>query len=678
MFVGVRMPAVEVAARVERIRETLVAAGAPLVAAEPHGDEALLAVHDAALVEWLRGAWAEWERAGLPDDPGQDRVIPYNFARRGVGARREPVAAWARAGWFAYDTMTPIGPGTWEAARAAVDCALTAVDLVAGGEPAAYACVRPPGHHACRDGFGGACYLNNAAVAAEALRARLGGPVAVVDVDAHHGNGTQELFYERADVVVASVHVDPGAGWFPHALGFADETGSGAGAGANLNLPLAPGAGDDDWLAGGRRGRRAAPRGARGARRLARRRRRRRRPREPAAGERGRLPRGGPDPRGARAADRARPGGRLRPRDDSGRSCARRSPASSRLQARFFRGSRIRRCIVPRHDCGCDALRRPLPEGGTIGVPAPASGYFNRSEVAARRRVVGGAGLPGQARRARLRARRLRRGRRGEARRRPDGDVPRPGGRRRPVLPGRLRLDADDPVPRLRRDRGAPEGASSATPTSPPSTSRCASARGSRRSTATGSPAWATRTRPTSAATGSLEVLRGGGTGEVPRDPDDPYVRAIRGGKVTAPLVGGCLWLLMQTMGTPWEVSLDGCILFFEDVDAPAWYVDGNLLQLQQAGKLDGVVGVVVGDMDKCDWREQRPEWPRTRSIEDVLERYLEPLGVPVLYKLPLGHGKHLAALPLGVEATLDADARTLTIDQPCLVVEGQPEEGAA
>ena len=186
VFVGVRMPAVEVAARVERIREALVAAGAPTVAAEPHGDEALLAVHDAALVEWLRGAWAEWELSGLCDDPGQNRVVPYNFMRRGVGARREPVATWARAGWFAYDTMTPIGPGTWEAARAAVDCALTAVDLVAAGEAAAYACVRPPGHHACRDGFGGACYLNNAAVAAEALRARLGGPVAVVDVDAHH------------------------------------------------------------------------------------------------------------------------------------------------------------------------------------------------------------------------------------------------------------------------------------------------------------------------------------------------------------------------------------------------------------------------------------------------------------------------------------------------------------
>jgi muramoyltetrapeptide carboxypeptidase len=169
-----------------------------------------------------------------------------------------------------------------------------------------------------------------------------------------------------------------------------------------------------------------------------------------------------------------------------------------------------------------------------------------------------------------------------------------------------------------------------------------------------------------------LDVLRGGGAGEVPRDPDDPYVRAIAGGKVTAPLVGGCLWLLLQTMGTPWEVELDGSIFFFEDYDAPPWYVDGMLTQLGQAGKLAGVRGVVVGDMEKCDWRETRPEWPRTRSIEDVLEQHLEPLGVPVLYKLPLGHGKHLAALPLGVTATLDADARTLTLEHPGLTTEGE------
>jgi acetoin utilization deacetylase AcuC-like enzyme len=139
--------------------------------------------------------------------------------------------------------MTLIGPGTWEAARAAVDVALTAVDLVAGGERIAYACCRPPGHHVTRALYGGSCYLNNAAVAAAALFDRLGGPVAVVDIDAHHGNGTQALFLDRTDVLTASVHVDPGAGWFPHFLGFTTENDN-----ANLNLPLAPGTGDDGWL----------------------------------------------------------------------------------------------------------------------------------------------------------------------------------------------------------------------------------------------------------------------------------------------------------------------------------------------------------------------------------------------------------------------------------------------
>jgi len=158
--------------------------------------------------------------------------------------------------------------------------------------------------------------------------------------------------------------------------------------------------------------------------------------------------------------------------------------------------------------------------------------------------------------------------------------------------------------------------------------------------------------------------VRGEGAGEVPRNPDDPYVRAFRGGKVTAPLVGGCLWLLVQTMGTPWEIELEGAILFFEDYFLPPYYLDGILTQLAHAGKLAGVRGVVVGDMEKCDWGDHPRGWPRTRSLEDVLEVHLEPLGVPVLYKLPLGHGKHLATIPLGVTATLDADARTLTIEQ--------------
>ena len=256
VWVGVRTPGTEVPARAERIRAALRAAGAPEVEATPHGDEPLLAVHDADLLAFLRTIWSDWESAGLPEDPGQDRVVPYVFAHRGLTGGRapaRPAAVSARPGLYAYDTMTLVGPGTWEAARGAVDAALTAVELVVAGAPLAYACCRPPGHHALRACFGGSCYLNNAATAAAELGRLIGGPIAVVDVDAHHGNGTQEIFYERADVRTTSVHVDPGMGWFPHFAGFAGETGRREGAGANLNLPVAPGTGDDGWLAAVRR-----------------------------------------------------------------------------------------------------------------------------------------------------------------------------------------------------------------------------------------------------------------------------------------------------------------------------------------------------------------------------------------------------------------------------------------
>jgi muramoyltetrapeptide carboxypeptidase len=162
-------------------------------------------------------------------------------------------------------------------------------------------------------------------------------------------------------------------------------------------------------------------------------------------------------------------------------------------------------------------------------------------------------------------------------------------------------------------------------------------------------------------------VLRGEVTGPVPPDPDDPYVRAISPGRASAPLVGGCLWLLLQTLGTPWELETDGAILFFEDTHAPPYYVDGQLTQLRHAGKLDGLQGVVVGEMNCCDYGDlprETSDWRASKSIEDVLEKHLQPLGVPVLYKLPLGHGKHLASIPLGVRYTLDADARTLTVDE--------------
>ena len=209
----------------------------------------MTSVHDSGLVDYLARAWDDWEAAGLTRDPGQDRVVPYLFphpALFGAGERpRVATAMSARAGQYAYDTMTLIGPTTWQAARAALDGAVTAAGLVLGGERAAYACCRPPGHHVTRSCFGGSCYLNNAAAAAARLRAGGLSPVAVIDIDAHHGNGTQAIFWEDPEVLTASVHVDPGAGWFPHFLGFEEETG----AGANRNVTLAPGTGDEGWTA---------------------------------------------------------------------------------------------------------------------------------------------------------------------------------------------------------------------------------------------------------------------------------------------------------------------------------------------------------------------------------------------------------------------------------------------
>jgi len=250
-WVGVGIDGDELPERTVLIRDELVAAGAVVVAAVAHDDATLLAVHDPGLVDFLRTAYDHWVEDGYPVDPGQPRVLPYIFPTPGLVAGLEPfepTSAAARTGRWAFDTLTVIGEGTWEAARAAVDCALTAAELSLD-RGVTYACTRPPGHHVTRDAYGGSCYLNNAAVAAERLRQLGAGRVAIVDLDAHHGNGAQAIFWERSDVRTGSVHVDPRAGWFPHFLGVETETGAGAGEGANRNIPLAPGTGDDGWLA---------------------------------------------------------------------------------------------------------------------------------------------------------------------------------------------------------------------------------------------------------------------------------------------------------------------------------------------------------------------------------------------------------------------------------------------
>jgi acetoin utilization deacetylase AcuC-like enzyme len=252
VWLGLREMGTEVPERARVILAALREAGAPVVPARRHDVQALHSVHSPDLVGHLATIWSDWEAGGYVSEHGRDRVVPYVFPTEAMLAgltARPPAATHGRVGLYCYDTMTLVGPGSWAAIRAAADAALTAASLVAEGARASYALCRPPGHHAGPAGYGGSCYLNNAALAAQALRRHGAARVAVLDIDAHHGNGTQAIFYDRPDVYYGSVHVDPGAGWFPHYMGFADERGRGPGEGANRNLPLAPGAADADWLA---------------------------------------------------------------------------------------------------------------------------------------------------------------------------------------------------------------------------------------------------------------------------------------------------------------------------------------------------------------------------------------------------------------------------------------------
>jgi acetoin utilization deacetylase AcuC-like enzyme len=206
-------------------------------------EERLTAVHAPAFVEFLRTAHAEWaglERSGA--------AYPISWA--GGGMRRDRIGGSVDTQLARYctDAATPITTTTWPAAVAAADCALTAAGLIAEGERAAFALCRPPGHHAGRDFYGGYCFLNNVAIAAQSLRDRGAEKLAIIDVDYHHGNGTQNIFYARGDVFFTSIHADPDVE-FPFLSGYADEDGFGAGAGANLNLPLPAGTGWDAWSA---------------------------------------------------------------------------------------------------------------------------------------------------------------------------------------------------------------------------------------------------------------------------------------------------------------------------------------------------------------------------------------------------------------------------------------------
>ncbi|WP_297910238.1 histone deacetylase family protein [Thiomonas sp.] len=251
MFRGRMVPSHELPERLEHVLAEL--ARRPLgELLEPAVDDAtlqaaLLRVHSGAYLEFLQGAWQAW--VALDPDNAQRDALPsvWPLGHRHAFRMDAPTRHFAaRLGQHAFDAGTPLTAGTWTAARAGAACALAAArELLAGGR-AAFALTRPPGHHAGPDYFGGYCFLNNAALAAQALRDGGCERVAVLDVDYHHGNGTQTLFYERADVLTLSLHGDP-ATEYPYFLGFADERGAGAGQGFNLNLPLPRGSGFEAW-----------------------------------------------------------------------------------------------------------------------------------------------------------------------------------------------------------------------------------------------------------------------------------------------------------------------------------------------------------------------------------------------------------------------------------------------
>lgn len=229
---GVMVRPYECPERWDYIVEALAASGF----AEPKHpepvDHALLArVHSIDYLTFLATIWDEWS-AGDPAGEALPTVFP---ARR--MQQRVPEAVDGKLGYYAMALETAITAGTWEAALSSASCADAARKAVSGGSRASFALCRPPGHHAAKDLYGGYCFLNNAAIAAQGLLDNGAARVAVLDVDFHHGNGTQDIFYERDDVYFASLHGEPKHA-FPHFLGYADETGEGAGEGANLNLPL--------------------------------------------------------------------------------------------------------------------------------------------------------------------------------------------------------------------------------------------------------------------------------------------------------------------------------------------------------------------------------------------------------------------------------------------------------
>ncbi|WP_248746929.1 MULTISPECIES: histone deacetylase family protein [unclassified Pseudomonas] len=240
---GQLMPCFEMPSRADHVlaRVQHQALG-PVREPEDFGLEPIRRVHDEAYLNFFQGAWERWAALGHDGD-----LLPFTWPARTL-RRVIPKNLHGELGYYSFDGGAPITAGTWQAAYSAAQVALTAQAEIQRGARSAFALCRPPGHHAASDLMGGYCYLNNAAIAAQAFLDQGHRKVAILDVDYHHGNGTQSIFYERSDVIFTSLHGHPEAE-FPFFLGYADELGEGPGEGFNFNYPLAAGTAWDQWSA---------------------------------------------------------------------------------------------------------------------------------------------------------------------------------------------------------------------------------------------------------------------------------------------------------------------------------------------------------------------------------------------------------------------------------------------
>lgn len=237
---GRAVPHPEQPERAERLRDALTAAGHQFERPQDFGEAPIKAVHDAGFVDFFKDGRARWDREVGPDAPA---VPNYHTPRRPASL---PKGVVGQLGYYSTGTSCPLTPGTWEAIYWSAQSALAAAERVASGDRIAYGLSRPPGHHAYRDATDGFCFFNNAAIAAQHLREYFD-RVTILDIDTHAGNGTLSIFYDRADVQVISLHVDP-SDYPPYFIGYPHETGAGAGEGKTLNVTLEPGMEEPDIL----------------------------------------------------------------------------------------------------------------------------------------------------------------------------------------------------------------------------------------------------------------------------------------------------------------------------------------------------------------------------------------------------------------------------------------------